>query len=402
MSRFGLPPAAGGTYNAPSFAGASRAGLHPGAGTMAKRIGVLTGGGDCPGLNAVIRAVVRSACGLGWEVLGFEDGFAGVVEESSNPVALDLRSVKDILDRGGTILGTSNKANPFRYPVRRGDGWVEEDLSDAAIERLRRLGVECLVCIGGDGTLQIAHRLAQKGLPVVGCPKTIDNDLSDTDVTFGFDTARATATDAVNKLQTTAESHDRVMILEVMGRDAGHLALHAAIAGGAHAVLIPEIPYSILPVVEKIRERNSRGESFSIVVVAEGARVKGGGQAILEPAHATPGRGQVRLGGAGKVAADLLAEHVTEHEIRVTVLGHLARGGSPTAYDRLLATRFGCGAVDLIERGQFDHMVALAGNDIVARPLSTASVTRFVDVQGQLVRDARRLGIVFGDEDASA
>jgi len=365
---------------------------------MAKRIGVLTGGGDCPGLNAVIRAVVKSACHRGWEVLGFEDGFFGVVEERVNPRVLDLVAVRGILDRGGTILGTSNKANPFRYPVPRGDRFVEEDVSDRTIERLRRLGVECLVCIGGDGTLKIAHGLAQKGFPVVGCPKTIDNDLSDTDVTFGFDSARSVATEAVGRLHTTAESHDRVMILEVMGRDTGHLALHAAIAGGADAVLIPEVPYRIEPVVEEIRRRSRRGQTFSIVVVAEGAKPLGGEQAIVESATATPGRGVVRLGGAGKVAADLLAQHVTEHEIRVTVLGHLARGGMPTAYDRLLGTRFGCGAVDLVERGQFDHMVALAGNDIVARPLSSASNTRYVDLQGQLVHDARQLGLVFGDE----
>ncbi|WP_373045119.1 6-phosphofructokinase [Vulgatibacter sp.] len=365
---------------------------------MAKRIGVLTGGGDCPGLNAVIRAVVKSACGLGWEVVGFEDGFTGVVEERLTPRVLDLAAVRGILDRGGTILGTSNKANPFRYAVHRGDSFVEADLSDQTIERLHRLGVDCLVCIGGDGTLKIAHQLAQKGFPVVGCPKTIDNDLSDTDVTFGFDTARSTATDAVGKLHTTAESHDRVMVLEVMGRDTGHLALHAAIAGGADAVLIPEVPYRIEPVCEMIRRRSARGQTFSIVVVAEGAAPAGGTQAVAESAAAIPGRGVVRLGGAGKVAADLLSQHVTDHEIRVTVLGHLARGGMPTAYDRLLGSRFGCGAVELIERGQFDHMVALQGNDIVARPLSSASVTRFVDVQGQLVRDARKLGIVFGDE----
>ncbi len=365
---------------------------------MAKRIGILTGGGDCPGLNAVIRAVVKSACSLGWEVVGFEDGFAGVVEDRMQPRKLDLVAVRGILDRGGTILGTSNKANPFAYPVLRGDTFVTEDVSDRTLERLRKLGIDCLVCIGGDGTLKIAHKLAQKGFPVVGCPKTIDNDLSDTDVTFGFDSARSVATEAVGRLHTTAESHDRVMILEVMGRDTGHLALHSAIAGGAHAVLIPEIPYRIEKVCEEIRRRSKRGQTYSIVVVAEGAKPEGGEQAVVDSASAIPGRGVVRLGGAGKVAADLLAKNITEHEIRVTVLGHLARGGMPTAYDRLLGTRFGCGAVDLIERGQFDHMVALSGNDIVPRPLSSASKTRFVDLQGQLVHDARRLGLVFGDE----
>lgn len=365
-----------------------------------KRIGLLTGGGDCPGLNAVIRGVVLSACQRDWEVLGFQYGFQGVVEEI-DPIPLDRDAVRGILDRGGTILGTSNKANPFAYPVPDGEGWREEDRSDQALERLRRLGVDTLICIGGDGTLQIAHGMAQKGLQVVGCPKTIDNDLSETDVTFGFDTARATATDAVGKLHTTAESHDRVMILEVMGRNSGHIALHAAIAGGAHAVLIPEIPYRIEPVVEKIRRRRQNGQSFSILVVAEGAYPMGGEQAVAESAEAIPGRGVVRLGGAGKVAADLLRPLVQEHEIRVTVLGHLQRGGTPTAYDRLLGSRFGCRAVELVEEGRFDHMVALHGSDVVAVPLSKASKTRLVDPEGELVRVARGLGIVFGDEEGA-
>lgn len=255
--------------------------------------------------------------------------------------------------------------------------------------------------IGGDGTLQIAHGLAKKGLQVVGCPKTIDNDLSETDVTFGFDTARATATDAVGKLHTTAESHDRVMILEVMGRDSGHIALHAAIAGGAHAALLPEIPYAIEPVVQKIRRRRENGQSFSILVVAEGAHPLGEEQAVAESAEAIPGRGVVRLGGAGKVAADLLRPLVQEHEIRVTVLGHLQRGGTPTAYDRLLGSRFGCRAVELVAEGRYDHMVALHGSEVVAVPLARASKTRLVDPGGELVRVARGLGIVFGDEEGT-
>lgn len=363
-----------------------------------QRIGVLTGGGDCPGLNAVIRAVVKSACNLGWEVLGFEDGFVGVVEEQIAPRRLDVAAVGDILARGGTILGTSNKGNPFSYPVRHGDGFREEDLSDRMLARLSRLGVDALVCIGGDGTLKIAHQLSQKGLAVVGCPKTIDNDLSQTDQTFGFDTARATATDAVDKLHTTAESHDRVMVLELMGRDTGHLTLHAGIAGGADAVLIPEIPYSIEPVVEMIRRRSARGRTFSIIAVAEGARPKGGEQAIVAAANEVPGRGVVRLGGSGRVAADQLSAHVKDHEVRVTVLGHLARGGTPTAADRILGSRFGCKAVELLEEGRFDHMAALQGADVVAVPLGLASKTRFVDPGGELVRYARRLGVVFGDE----
>jgi 6-phosphofructokinase 1 len=232
----------------------------------------------------------------------------------------------------------------------------------------------------------------------VGCPKTIDNDLSSTDVTFGFDSARAIATEAVGRLATTAESHDRVMVLEVMGRSAGHLALHAAMAGGAHAVLIPEIPYSIEPVVRMIRERSRHGQTYSIVVVAEGAHPRGGSVSVAEGAEAVPGRGVVRLGGAGRVAADLIAERVKEHEIRVTVLGHLARGGTPTAYDRLLGTRFGCRAVEMIDEGKLDHMAALRGQEIVAVPLGQASKTRLVDPAGELVRYAREVGMVFGDE----
>jgi 6-phosphofructokinase 1 len=363
-----------------------------------KRIGVLTGGGDCPGLNAVIRAVVKYACSLGWEVLGFEDGYVGVVEDRVPPKTLDLDAIRGILAKGGTILGTSNKANPFSYPVLRGDTFVPEDVSAHAIERLSWLGIEALICIGGDGTLKIAHALAAKGLPVVGCPKTIDNDLSETDQTFGFDTARTTATDAVDKLHTTAEAHDRVMLLEVMGRDAGHLALHAGVAGGADAILIPEIPYDVAPVIEQIRRRSRRGRTFSIIVVAEGARPKGEEQAVVESATAIPGRGVVRLGGAGQVAASRIAAQVKEHEVRVTVLGHLQRGGTPTPADRILATRFGCKAVELVEQGMFDHMAALKGTEIVGVPLSRASETRLVDVNGELVRYARSLDIVFGDE----
>ena len=363
-----------------------------------KRIGVLTAGGDCPGLNAVIRAVVKYACALGWEVFGFEDGYVGIVEDRVPPRRLDLEAIRGILAKGGTVLGTSNKANPFAYPVLRGDTFVPEDVSDHAVRRMQWLGIDALICIGGDGTLKVAHALAAKGLPVVGCPKTIDNDLSETDQTFGFDTARTTATDAVDKLHTTAEAHDRVMLLEVMGRDTGHLALHAGLAGGADAILIPEIPYDVDVLVDQIRRRSQRGRTFSIVVVAEGAMPRGGEQAVLESASAIPGRGVARLGGAGKVAADLIGAKVKEHEVRVTVLGHLQRGGIPTPADRILATRFGCKSVELVEQGLFDHMAALKGQEIIGVPLSKASETRFVDVGGELVRYARSLDIVFGDE----
>ncbi|MFN7134415.1 MAG: ATP-dependent 6-phosphofructokinase, partial [Myxococcales bacterium] len=293
------------------------------------RIGLLTGGGDCQGLNAVIRAVVKRAIlEFGWEVVGLEDGYTGLMPEGvARP--LDHDSVRGILPKGGTILGTSNKANPFLWPVQEGERFVERDLSDEAVKRFQALGLHALVAVGGDGTLSIAHRLAAKGLPVVGVPKTIDNDVAATDVTFGFDSARAIATDAIDKLHTTAEAHDRVMVLELMGRNAGWLTAHAGIAGGADAILIPEIPYDITAVVEKVRRRKGRGRSFSIVAVSEGAYPKGGEVSVELAADAVPGRGVVKLGGAGKVAAEAIARHV-ELETRVTVLGHLQRGGGPT------------------------------------------------------------------------
>jgi len=361
------------------------------------RLGVLTGGGDCPGLNALIRGLVkRGIHEFGHEFVGIENGYMGLVEpELAHP--LTREQTRGILPKGGTILGTSNKANPFCYAVREGGRWVERDLSDVAVRRYHEMKLDGLVAVGGDGTLSIAHRLAEKGLKVVGCPKTIDNDLSGTDQTFGFDTARATCTDAVDKLHTTAESHDRVMVLEVMGRYAGFLALDSGIAGGADIILIPEIPYRVEPLVERIYKRGTRKRSFSIVVVSEGACPEGGSLSIAEKAEDVPGRGVVRLGGAGKVAADLLARHI-EAEIRVTVLGHLQRGGGPTAADRLLATRYGCKVLDLVRDGQWGHMVALRGCDIVAVSLGESRKERRVDPRGELVRFAKSLGISFGDE----
>lgn len=358
------------------------------------RLGVLTGGGDCPGLNALIRGVVkRGTYEFGYDFVGVENGFVGLMEPDL-AFPLTVEHTRGILPKGGTILGTSNKGNPFAWAVKQGDAWVERDLSDVAVQRYHELKLDGLVCIGGDGTLSIAHRLTQKGLNVVGCPKTIDNDLTGTDQTFGFDTARAVCTEAIDRLHTTAESHQRVMVLEVMGRYAGFLALHSGLAGGADVILIPEIPYRVEAVVEKLRRRHSRKRSFSIVVVAEGARPLGGEFAIQE--SALPGRGVVRLGGAGKVAADLLAKHV-DAEIRVTVLGHLQRGGAPSPADRLLATRYGCKVLDLVRDGQWDHMVGLRGDDIVPVPLSHASKEKRVDPRGELVRFGKSLGISFGD-----
>lgn len=360
------------------------------------RLGVLTGGGDCPGLNALIRGVVkRGTHEFGHEFVGLENGYMGLVEpDLASP--LTVEQTRGILPKGGTILGTSNKANPFQYAVKEGGRWVEKDLSDVAVRRFQELKLDGLIAIGGDGTLSIAHRLAQKGLPVVGCPKTIDNDLSGTDQTFGFDTARAICTDAVDKLHTTAESHDRVMILEVMGRCAGFLALESGLAGGADVILIPEVPYRIEPILEKIRKRGTRKRSFSIIVISEGAYPQGGQLAVVEKAEDVPGRGVVRLGGAGKVLADLLAEHV-EAEVRVTVLGHLQRGGGPTAADRLLATRYGCKVLDLVRDRKWDHMVALRGSEIGFVSLAESKKERKVDPQGELARFARSLGVSLGD-----
>jgi phosphofructokinase-like protein len=360
------------------------------------RLGVLTGGGDCPGLNALIRGVVkRGTQEFGHEFVGIENGYMGLVEPDL-AAPLTVEHTRGILPKGGTILGTSNKANPFQYAVKESGKWVEKDLSDQAMRRFQELKLDGLIAIGGDGTLSIAHRLAEKGMPVVGCPKTIDNDLSGTDQTFGFDTARAICTDAVDKLHTTAESHDRVMILEVMGRYAGFLALESGLAGGADVILIPEIPYRVEPIVEKIRRRGTRKRSFSIIVVSEGAYPQGGQMAVLEKADEVPGRGVVRLGGAGKVLADLLAKKV-EAEIRCTVLGHLQRGGGPTAADRLLATRYGCKVLDLVRDKKWDHMVALRGGEIVFASLAESKKERKVDPQGELARFARSLGVSLGD-----
>jgi 6-phosphofructokinase 1 len=307
-----------------------------------------------------------------------------------------MQETRGILPKGGTILGTSNRANPFSYAVKTAGKWVDEDKSAVAMKRYKELKLDGLIAVGGDGTLSIAHRLAGLGMNVVGCPKTIDNDISGTDQTFGFDTARMIVTEAIDRLHTTAESHDRVMVVEVMGRNAGFLTLESGVAGGADVILIPEISYRLEPVVEKIRSRGMRKRSFSIIAVSEGAYPKGGGVSIAQRAEDVPGRGVVRLGGAGRHVAEMLAGQV-DAEIRVTVLGHLQRGGSPTAADRLLATRYGCKVLDLIRDGQWDHMVALREGKIVAVPLSESKKERRVDPKGDDVRFAKSMGICFGD-----
>ncbi|WP_174260061.1 6-phosphofructokinase [Myxococcus xanthus] len=360
------------------------------------RLGVLTGGGDCPGLNALIRGLVkRGTHEFAYEFVGIENGYMGLVEPGlAHP--LTEEDTRGILPKGGTILGTSNKANPFSYATREDGHWVERDVSDQVLRRCEELGLDGLIAVGGDGTLSIAHRLVEKGLKVVGCPKTIDNDLSGTDQTFGFDTARLIVTEALDRLHSTAEAHDRVMVVEIMGRHAGFLTLESGIAGGADVILIPEIPYSVEAVVEKIRRRATRRRSFSIIAISEGAFPQGGELAVLDSAEAIPGRGVVRLGGSGKVLADLLARHI-EAEIRVTVLGHLQRGGSPSAADRVLATRYGCKVLDLVSAGQWDHMVALRAGEITAVPLSESRKERRVDPAGELVRFTKSMGISFGD-----
>ncbi|HWI41260.1 MAG TPA: 6-phosphofructokinase, partial [Verrucomicrobiae bacterium] len=335
---------------------------------MRRRVGILTGGGDCPGLNAVIRGVVKGATfRRNWDIVGIEDGFDGLLHERVRSLGLD--DVRGILPRGGTILGTSSRGNPFRYPVTRGGKVEVADVSEEIIDNVRRLGLDVMVVIGGDGSLKIALELMNRGVPVVGVPKTIDNDLMETDVTFGYNTALETATDAIDKLHSTAESHHRVMILEVMGRDAGWIALEAGIAGGSDVILLPEIPFDISTVCRSIDERSRRGRRFSIIVVAEGAYPAGGTRVVKHRADAVHGVDQ--LGGIGEYVAREVRRHL-EMDIRVTVLGHLQRGGSPSTFDRCLGSRFGIKALELIEREQFGEMACLRGREIHSVPIPLA------------------------------
>lgn len=329
----------------------------------AKRLGVLTGGGDCPGLNAVIRAIVRTAANdYDMEVVGFSDGYEGLIENRYR--ILGSSDVSGILSRGGTILGTSNRADPFKYPVMQGaEEYIYLDRSQQGVLNFESLGLDCLIAIGGDGTMAASAGMAAKGLPIVGVPKTIDNDLEGTDVTFGFDSALAIATEAIDRIHTTAQSHHRVMLIEVMGRYAGWLALGSGLAGGGDIILIPEIPYEISAVCEAIKKRNAQGKNFSIMVVGEGAHAKGGRMHVSRMVKNSPDA--IRLGGVShQIAAQL--EALINIECRVTILGHLLRGGSPTAHDRLLATQFGIEAVHLAAQGKTGRMVALHGNEIAS------------------------------------
>ncbi|MGE0439571.1 MAG: 6-phosphofructokinase [Gemmatimonadales bacterium] len=380
------------------------------------RIAISTGGGDAPGLNAVIRAVVLSAHQRGWECFGIRRGYDGLYrrggglryaynkpyegpdrrrEPLGGLMPLGPKEVRGITHLGGTILGTSNRGNPFSWPTRLPDGSIQEvDRSDELVESFRAHGLDALVAIGGDGSLTIAHGLWKKGIPVVGVPKTIDNDVVGTEATFGFDTAVSTATEALDKVHTTAESHDRVMVVELMGRYAGWISLHSGLSGSADVILIPEIPFDIDKVCEKIRARERAGRNFSIVVVAEGARPIGGRAALLEEAKL----GSVeRLGGMAAQVAALISER-TGKETRSLVLGHLQRGGSPTTFDRLLALRFGSAAVRAIGEEAFGTVVVFTPPTVSRRPIADVmGRQKTVPLDSGIILTARNLGISFGD-----
>jgi 6-phosphofructokinase 1 len=359
-----------------------------------KKIVISTGGGDAPGLNAVIYAVVQSAHLRGWEVYGSRSGYKGLLD-LDELVRLTTEKVADITPTGGTILGSTNKGNPFAMPVENIAGECHiRDVSERILKNFNRMGFACHIAVGGDGSLEIAHRFAQMGMPVVGVPKTIDNDLGATNLTFGFDTAVSTATTALDKLHSTAKSHDRVMVVEVMGRVSGWIALNSGISGGADVILIPEIVFDINKVCEKISDNELHGKDYAIVVVAEGAQEK---ECDVFCREGELGRQEVVMGGVGEWVAQRVREE-TGKDTRSLVLGHLQRGGSPTTFDRLLALRFGAAAVRFVENETFDHMVALATPDMKAVPLEEAIKSRKkVNMDNDKVLTAREIGICFGD-----
>ncbi|MCF0149016.1 MAG: 6-phosphofructokinase [Clostridium sp.] len=361
-----------------------------------KKIALLTGGGDCPGLNAVIRAVTKTAIlNYGMEVIGYKFGYRGLYNNDYVPLTLD--SVSGILNKGGTILYSSNKDNLFDYLVEENGVMVKKDVSDVAVENLKKEGVDVLVVIGGDGTLTSARDFARKGIKVIGVPKTIDNDLASTDVTFGFNTAIDVATEALDRLHTTAESHHRVMVCEVMGRGAGWIALESGIAGSANVILLPEIPYDINKIVEKIKAREAAGRQFSIIVVAEGAKPKDGEVVVAKIVADSPD--PIRLGGIGNKLADDLEKLLPGKEVRCTVLGHIQRGGTTSTYDRILSTRYGVAAVELINEGKFGEMVSLKDGKISSDSLENVigQKSKLVDPNGELVKVAKKVGISFAD-----
>jgi 6-phosphofructokinase 1 len=363
-----------------------------------KRIAICTGGGDAPGLNAVIRAVTLAAINRGWEVYGIRDGFNGLMMPEQylegGLVRLTRERVKGITHLGGTIIGTTNQGNPLKFPIKSADGQMQEiDRSDELVRAFQLHEIDALISVGGDGSLSIANTLAQKGLWVIGVPKTIDNDLDETVITFGFDTAVSFATECLDRLHTTAASHHRVIVVEVMGRYAGWIALECGISGSADVILIPEIPYDPSRVAKKIMDREEHGSKFSIVVVAEGAKPKGGTVSVVSR---EPGRAE-RLGGAGEKVADEL-QALTGKETRLVVLGHLLRGGSPTCFDRLIALRFGAAAVRALEEGQRGIMVALDPPTVKYVPLEMATRRmKTVPLDSDVMLTGRDLGICFGD-----
>jgi 6-phosphofructokinase 1 len=371
-----------------------------------RKIGIITGGGDCSGLNAVINGITKAAVNkYGIEVVGFTRGYSGLYKNDYRP--LGLRSVSGIMHEGGTILKSSNKDNLFNFRVRNDDGSYEyKDVSDEAVKNLKYLGVDALIVIGGDGTLTSARDFYRKGIPVVGVPKTIDNDLPATDVTFGYNTSLETITDALDKIHTTAYSHDRVMVVEVMGRNSGWLALEGGLAGSADVILLPEIPYDLSSVVEKIRQRDAFGRNFSIIVVSEGAKAKDGKQVVREIVEDSAD--SVRLGGVGQVITNQLQKLVPEHEVRYTNLAYIQRGGITSQFDRALGLLFGVNAVDLLMNGGAGRMVQLKGRQITSIPLeevvgggevgeTSRGGGKTVDPEGQFVQAAKAIGICFGD-----
>jgi ATP-dependent phosphofructokinase / diphosphate-dependent phosphofructokinase len=363
-----------------------------------KKLLVVTGGGDCPGLNAVIRAIVkRASVEAQWKVWGSVEAFKGVMSESPQLKELNLKAVAGIHVLGGSILKTSSKGNPLKWPVQRHDGsWTIEDKSKDLVERIKSLGFDAVISIGGDGSQRIAYELQKFGCNVVGVPKTIDNDLAGTDITFGYSTAVETATEAIGRLVTTAESHNRVMIIEVMGRDAGWIALASAVAGGAEVCLIPEIPYDIRKVLKRVEQRFVDGKGFAIIVVAEGARPVGG--EVVAQKEVSSGVESLRRGGVAYVLAQQFKDAGLTAEVRETVLGHLQRGGSPIAYDRILATQFGVKAFELVKEGLFGTMVSVKSGQISYSNLEEAATKyRTVELSGDLMKAARGVGVCFGD-----
>lgn len=365
-----------------------------------KKIVISTGGGDAPGLNAVIYAVVHTCYRRGWEVYGSRNGYDGFLD-IDEMIRLYPRDVEGIYSTGGTILGSTNKGNPFSMPVENLAGEIQiVDISDKILRNFNRMGFDCHIAIGGDGSLDIAHRFAVKGMPVIGVPKTIDNDLEKTSRTFGFDTAVSTATEALDKLHSTAKSHNRVMVVEVMGRDSGWIALYSGISGGADVILLPEIPFDMEAVCAKIEDNELRDKHYSIVVAAEGAMTKDGQN--FNKGKGELGRDEVILGGVGEWVASEIRNR-TDKDTRSLVLGHLQRGGSPTTFDRLLAFRFGAAAVRLVGERVFDHMVALKDSQMVAVPIAEAiAMRKKVDLDSDKIMTARNIGICLGDKDPTA